>query len=247
MNKRFAVLFSGLISILMLTSCMNAIPELTEEENIMVVRYMADSVLEHDENYTQRLLSDEEVEEQLLEEQKKAEKLKQIEEEEARKKAEKEAQNTPDEIETVEVPKVYTDADISEYIETPDVSFKYTGYRFASKLPEDNDKLAFVVAPSTEDDTLLVMQFDITNNSSEDIDYFIPKEAKLSATINNKKRVSPLLTFLDEDLNCSIEKKIPAGGTYQAILVFEIPKSEEIESLGLSVSYTGKDKLNIKF
>lgn len=247
MNKRFILLFSGMISVLLLASCMNAIPELTEEENTMIVRYMADSVLANDENYTERLLTEDEVNEALLEEQKKAEKLKQIEEEEEKRKAEKEALNTPTDIEVKDIPKEYTDADISEFIGAENVQFKYTGYRFADKLPENDDSLAFVVAPSTSDNTLLVMQFDLYNDSDSDIEFLLPKDAKMSAVINQKNRISPLLTFMDEDLNCNFEKNIPAGGTYSSILVFEIPKSEEIDSLGLTVSYTGKEKININF
>lgn len=245
MNKRLFFILSSFLSLLMLCSCMNSIPELSEDEEVMVVRYMADSVLEHDINYKDRLLSDEDVEKALIEEQKKAEQLKKIQEEEQKKKEEQAKENVPDTIETKDVEKVYVDSDISDYIETDDIVFSYKGYHFSNRLPENDNELAFVVAPSSDEDTLLVIDFDLCNNTDGNVSFLMSKDIKMKAIINDKKRVSPMVTFLDEDLNCNIEKQIPAGGTYHAILVFEIPKEEEIEKLGLSVTYPGKDKINI--
>ncbi len=246
MRKRLTYIILLIPFCFLMTSCMNSIPELSEEENVMVVRYMADAVLEHDMYYESRLLTDEQVEKELIEEQKKAEKLKQIEEEEKKRKEEKAEENIPEDIEVAETVKHYFDSDISEYLGLSGLDFSYAGYRFANKLPEDDAQLAFVVAPSTSDNVLMLVEFDITNNSGDSSILVLPSQSKIKALVNGKKSVSPIITFLDEDLNCNIERIIESGQTVKGFLCYEIPKDENIESLNLSLSVSGKDKITVQ-
>ena len=72
MKKKY-LLFLSTVLLLPLCACLNAIPELSEEDEAKVVRYMADVVLAHDQNYQARLLDEEEKQKALEEEAFKAE------------------------------------------------------------------------------------------------------------------------------------------------------------------------------
>lgn len=245
MNKKILVLLTSLAVSFLFSSCLNFIPELSEEEDIMVVRYMADSVVENDKSYKKRILDEEEIKAELIEEEKRAEQLKAIKEEEEKKKKEEQELNIPDEINvTDEVKSEFSVDELPEILGYSNVDIQYEGYKFTDQMPENAEGIAFVVAPSTPEDTLLVMNFTVTNNSDETIAFNISDKFKIKGVINNKKKVTPLTTFLDGDLNLNFNSNIETNGKFTGVLCFEIPKDENVENLGLILS-NGEEKINI--
>ncbi|MCR4649097.1 MAG: hypothetical protein K5776_08475 [Lachnospiraceae bacterium] len=223
--------------------CYNAIPEMTEEEEIKVVRYMADAVLEHDVNYQARLLSEEEKAIALEEEKQKAERLKQIEEEEKIKQEEKKAENTPDDVPVSEAQKVYTVDKISEYLGTEDIAYEFGGYETLDKYPKDSDSIGFAFTAS-DGNKLVIVKINASSVSGDAYVDFITSNPKFKAIINNNVKVPSSKVPLDDVLNF-YSGTIAAGEVKQLVLIYEIPEDTLIETLDLSLSAFGKDSIKI--
>ncbi|MBO7375155.1 MAG: hypothetical protein J6U09_05035 [Lachnospiraceae bacterium] len=248
MNKRLisTILLSASF-LISLTGCFNAIPEMTEEEEKMVVRYMADAVIQNDVSYQSRLLDEEEKEAALAEEARKAEELKKIEEEqklkEEKKKAEEDSassSSTPTEV----VEKVYTPADMASIMELENVSFEYVGYETGNVYPMDIEDLGFGYS-AHENSSLLVISFNVSNTSSEDMELDLSKiKAKYRIKINGEKKFTPDFIPLNTIMTM-FKDTIPAGGSVKLDLVYEIPDDTDIDTLDLFIINNDKDSFKI--
>lgn len=244
MKKRLLILLSNLIIVSSLTGCFNAIPELSDEDEDLVVRYMADSVLAADINYSSRLLSDEEVDGALAEESKKAEKLKQIEEEELKNKEEKKKENTPDDIEVEITPSFNRVDDINDYLELEGIEFEYKDYIIADKYPDNNEDFIFSLT-SAQGSDLLVLEMNVSNVSGEDkyLDLLSVSE-KYRVTINDSIKCSAAFTPLENDIN-NFEGELKKEQVVTLVAVFEIPDETTIDKLDLTVSDSNKETVKI--
>ncbi len=241
-KKYFLIICTALF--LPLCACFNAIPELSEEDEAKVVRYMADAVLEHDKNYQARLLDEEEKQKALEEEAIKAEKLKKIEEEEVRLKEEKAQKNTPDDVSTSYAVKSYGPDEINDYLGIDGVEFVFAGEEVVSKYPQNDSNLGFAFTASDQN-KLMIVKFNICNDSVDkayvDLATVNPK---FKAIINDSTKISASKVPLDDVLNF-FEGSIDPGNVNQVVLIYEIPEDTLIETLDLSLSAFGKDAIKI--
>ena len=246
-NKRaISTILLGFSLVLPLSGCFNAIPEMTEEEEKMVVRYMADAVVQNDVSYQSRLLNEEEKEAALAEEARKAEELKKIEEEqrlkEEKKKAEEGANSSQAPAEVVE--KVYSVSDMSNIMELEDVSFEYAGYETGEVYPMDIEDLGFGYSAHA-DSTLLVLSFNVTNTSSEDMELDLSKvKAKYRIKINDEKKYTPDFIPLNTIMTM-FKDTVPAGSSVKLDLVYEIPNDIDIDKLDLFLINSEKESFKI--
>ncbi|MCR5846848.1 MAG: DUF4352 domain-containing protein [Lachnospiraceae bacterium] len=228
-----------------LTGCLNFIPEMTEEEEVKVVRYMADAVLEHDVNYQARLLSEEEKQIAIEEEARKAEELKKIEEEEIKKKEEKQEENRPDDIETGVSKKSYDPDEINDYLGIEGAEFEFAGEEIVLKYPKTSDNLGFAFTAS-DNNKLMVVRFNIKNVTSESVYVDLAtSNPKFKAIINDNTKISSSKVPLDDVMNFFVET-LESGEVKQAVLIYEIPEDTTVDSLDLSLSAFGKDAIRIK-
>lgn len=246
MNKRvISTILLSTAFMIPLTGCFNAIPEMTEEEEKMVVRYMSDAVIQNDVSYQSRLLDEEEKEAALLEEARKAEELKKIEEEQKMKEAKKKADedsssSTPEEV----VEKVYSASDMASIMELENVSFDYKGYEIGNVYPMDIEDLGFGYS-AHENSSLLVVSFNVTNTSSEDIELDLSKiKAKYRIKINDEKKYTPDFIPLNTIMTM-YKDTISAGSTVTLDLVYEIPDDTDINSLDLYLINGEKENFKI--
>lgn len=246
MKKKY-LLIACTALFLPLCACFNAIPELSEEDEIKVVRYMADAVLAHDKNYQARLLDEEEKQKALEEEAFKAAQLKKIEEEEVKLKEEKAKNNTPDNVSTSIATKSYSPDEINDYLGIEGVEFEFAGEEVVNKYPQNDTSIGFAFTASDQN-KLMIVKFNIKNVSTDkayvDLATVNPK---FKATINDSVKVNASKVPLDDVLNF-YEGNIDAGGVNQVVLIYEIPEDTSIETLDLSLSAFGKDaiKINVK-
>lgn len=245
MKKHCLFIVLNLIPIFMLTGCLNFIPEMSEEDEAVVVRYMADEVLEHDAKHQDRLLDDEEMTQALKEEQKKTEQLKQIEEKEKQIKEEKEKANQPDETIPVDTtPKYQGIDDLNDFIGLEGVEFEYKDYFFKNQYPDDSNDFAFALT-SQEGNKLLILEINACNVSGNELSLnLFDNNAKYRVIINNDKKSSAVWTPLENDLN-NFEGVLKNEEVKTLVLVYEIPEDVDVSSLSLSVIYND-DSLKIQ-
>lgn len=247
MNKK--VISTILISasfLIPLTGCFNAIPEMTEEEEKMVVRYMADAVIQNDVSYQSRLLDEEEKEAALAEEARKAEELKKIEEEqklkEEKKKSEEDSassSSTPTEV----VEKVYSTSDMAGIFGFEGISFEYKGHETADVYYDNAEVFGY---PASENSKLLVVSFIISNTSDQPIDLdFASSKMKYRIKINDEKRYTPDFVPIPDSIMNMFKDTIPAGGSVILDLVYQIPDDLEINKLDLQIINSEKDNFRV--
>ena len=243
MKKKYLLILSTVL-LLPLCACLNAIPELSEEDETKVVRYMADIVLKHDQNYQARLLDEEEKQKALEEEAFKAEQLKKIEEEEVKLKEEKAKNNTPDNVSTSVATKAYTPDEINDYLGIDGVEFELAGEEVVDKYPQNNTNIGFAFTAS-DSNKLMIVKFNIHNVSTDkayvDLATVNPK---FKALINDSIKVNASKVPLDDVLNF-YEGTIDPGDIRQVVLIYEIPEDTSLEKLDLSLSAFGKDAIKI--
>lgn len=223
--KKFGLLI--LITMMSLTGCVSAY-DLTEEESDVIATYAANVVLKHDKNFEDTLVniseeSDEDKIEQ--EETKKVENNDKIEE-----KSKNQAEETEAEEEST-IP-------LATALGLTDFQIDFVNYETDSEYV----KGTAMTMNATEGSGLLIMHFNIKNNSSqEEVCDILTLKPKFSITINDEKTVSNQLTILLNDL-ATYSTTVGADETVETVLISEIEKSymDHIESLTLSVTVDGK-------
>lgn len=234
--KRFNILviLSLFSLVLNLTACVNYIPAMTEEEEKVIVRYMADAVVKNDSSYESTLLDPDEKSAALLDEELKAEELKKIVEEENKAKVEKNEINTPDSLKTEVVQKVFTDADLNDYIDLKDVEFEYAGYEILDKYPNTNDFGVLVYKP--ENGKILVVKMNVCNNSSGPQTIDLTKtDLKIKVIINNDIVVPKINQNLFLESFDNFMEDFAIEEVKESVLLFEIEDDIDINSLDLNV------------
>lgn len=233
MNKSIYIA-TALFLLIPICGCLNAIPEMSDEDESKIVRYMADSVIRNDVSYEPRLLDEDAKAKALEEEMAKAELLKEIKDKEEISKQETKENNTAANVEVVEEPNVYTMADINDYLGVEGIEFEFVDYELYNSYPLNTDELGFVVSPA-ENNVLLVLKLNIYNVSGSDLDVDLFNKAVYKVLINSDKKITSIKTLFEDDLN-TFNFNIKNETGKNAVLIFEIPKDLTIEKLAISVS-----------
>lgn len=219
---------SGVVLMLLLNGCGNAIPEMTQEQQDMVTEYAAQLLLKYDANYKSTILTEEqsrEAEEELIRD---AELAALIQERQEMQQAasENESGGEGENPSEPDAP-VYTDVD--SFLGLSDsVEIEYAGYLVCDSYPESteaNDWQGVARATSTNS-KLVVFTFTLKNVSSSD--YLLDMAslgAKFSFRINGNITKTSLTTLLNNDL-MMYRDTIPAGETINAVLLIEMPASD---------------------
>lgn len=226
------------ISGVLFVGCGSQIPDMTEEQRQLVTEYAADVLVKNNIFTASRLLSDQEVEDELLRLQteaiKKAEReaKKQQEEEQKRlEKEQKEQEKNASSESSISVAPQY--ASIQEFFGISDVSFQYAGFECVPSYPYDITEDLFFSMNATSGNQLLVMKFQVSSmTGSETTLNMISYEARYQAMVNGERQ-NVLTTMLLDDLQ-SYNGNVPAEGV-ALVLICEIPENTagQISSLSL--------------
>lgn len=115
------------------------------------------------------------------------------------------------------------------------VSLSYTGYEILDRYPYVGDNNYFAVGAATGN-KLLVLEFDLTNNGAESASIDIPSNnIRFKIVLNDESR-NALTTMLLDDL-AFFKETLEPGSTQRVVIVGEYPEEKlaDIQSLGMSV------------
>lgn len=244
MRNKLFLLISFFLIFTNLTACVNFIPEMDEETEKQVVRYMADAVITHDSSYESNLLDEAEKKEALLEEEKKAEELEKIVEEENKKKEDDKKNNTPDNVKTEVVEKIYTMNDLSDYLNENGVTFEYAGYEVAAKYPNSNEAGTLVYKP--ELGNLLIVKINICNISGNSLNVDLTdNNVKTKIVINDDIKINSVnQTFFLEAFN-NFREDMASEKVMESVILFELEEDVNVEKLDLLVKSSDKEQIKI--
>lgn len=218
------------LAAMLLTGCAGQV-ELSEADNARVAQYAANLVLKYDNNYKERLLSEQEMEEA-------KEKLRIAAEKEAELEAliaagEEQEQDTNGENaeeaaeggkEAVEQVAVYA---LQEVLNLEGFEIANAGYSIVEEYPEnlDTDNGVAVDVRASSGNRLLVMKYQITNTTQEPLECdLFSKDISANVVINGSTKADSMVTMLLNDLG-TLKEVIEPGIAYEAVQVFEIPES----------------------
>ena len=239
----------GLIAVtaVMLTGCIDSMPELTDEQSEIISEYSAGLLLKYSPNYDYKIVDEEVLAEAMAQEaaMEEASSETATEEQMQESSTEQEESGTQESTENTEEEKpaenesgveiVATDeTDLAELLGIEDVAVKYQSFELRGSYPEESDGFSLTAAQGK---TLLIVHFDIESATGSDAecDFF---DYNLNIRMNvNDKSVKALSTLLPNDI-ASYMETISAGELKDVVAVAEIDDitDEEIESLSLSIS-----------
>lgn len=233
MKKRMmCLLLLGMVGSL-LAGCGKAIPEMTEEQQKLVVQYAADVLLKYDKNYQKnsKLVDPDKLAEA---DQKQDIPEIPIEGEEV----------LPDEPEIPSDPGFIDVGDVegadgsggvhsmAQMLGYPDFSIDYTGYEITKSHSTDE----YVSMDAAEGKVLILFHFDVTNQGMADAELNIRDiYTRFRIFINHGKQNNTLTTWLPDDLS-KFKGNFVSGETKDLVLVIEVNEdtiSENFDTIQL--------------
>lgn len=231
MRKNFKSGVIMVLSAVLMTGCGNTIPEMTEEEQELVVEYAANTLLKYDKYYERKLI-------ELTLEQELAEDTvpKEEEKEETEEKPEKESSLKPDSEVTIidnTGDAVSENISIQKFLGLDSVEITYTGDEVCDAYPEQGEDLFFIMN-ATAGNKLLVLKFQVKNVSGTETELDIAQSNTRFKVVVDGKQTNALTTMLLNDL-AYYKGTLGAGEETELVLVCEVPEGESgnISALGL--------------
>ena len=231
--RKFTKLGAALIaaSVLPMAACGSSMPELTEEQNRLIVEYAAGLLLKYDENNHGRIVDIEESE-PVHEPEVQVEEPVADETEDPEEAEVSETSQTPDEVQMGEA---IAERSIEEFYGIEGVSIAYTGFEVKDTYPDVAEDNLFFAMNASAGSKLLVFNFMVTNVGGQDLNLDMSAyNTKFKISINGESPKYILTTMLMNDL-ASFTGTIPAGASENLVLVSEIPEeaSGSVQSVAL--------------
>ena len=215
-----------------LTGCGNAIPEMTMEQQELVVEFAASELLKYDVNYQSKLTAHE-PEQQHEEEQGEQPKEPLIEEETLPEEIIADTDVTiVDNTGTVEAQNI----SIADFLDLTGVEISYAGYETVDTYPEGEAKEAYFFMSATEGNKLLVLRFSALNVSGEELSIDLSKSQTRYKIILNGTEKNALTTMLLNDM-AYYQGTLAANESIELVLLCEIQddQTEFIDTLQLKM------------
>ncbi len=244
--KKIKILGLLAMSAVMLTGCVDAMPDMTTEQSDIVAEYAAGLLLKYSPNYNYRLVSDEELAAALAQENTKedetaTESVTETEESEAEQETgiqqEETQQSTESALEQIVQDAVDVDADLAvELGLDAGMALRYQSFEICDSYPQNAS--GFSGTDAKQGKKLLVLHFDLENASDEVIACNLYDASfKLRVQINQSASVGALETPMMPDDLVSFTEDVAAGETKDLAAVFEIEElsDNEIETLTFQV------------
>lgn len=257
---------------LLLTGCVDNMPDMTEEQSELVAEYAAGLLLKYSPNYKYGLadedvLLEETVMEETLVEESTVEESSVEESSETESSEEKETVPTEIEIhvgtdepkedvlyipinktEKVELKENPYEVELAELVNVTDMGIRYTYYELCDEYPGGSAASGFTVQPS-QGKKLMVIHFALENQSTEKqtCDLF-DSGIRIKANLNDKGFEKTMSTLLMNDITTYIEDMKPgASADVVTVLEVDVASEEEISTLNLLVeSGANKSALKLK-
>lgn len=243
--KKIKILGLLAMSAVMLTGCIDAMPDMTTEQSDIVAEYAAGLLLKYSPNYNYRLVSDEELaaalaQENTIEEETESEAVTETEETKASsEETTKEQDETQQSTESAEIVQDVVDVDADLAVELgidAEIALRYQSFEICDSYPQNAS--GFSGTDAKQGKKLLVLHFDLENTSDEVIPCNLyDASLKLRVHINQSVLAGALETPLLPDDLVSFAEDVAAKETKDLAVVFEIDElmDEEIETLTLQM------------
>ena len=215
-----------------LAGCGNAIPEMTMEQQELVVEFAASELLKYDVNYQSKLTAPE-PEQPPEEEQGEQPKEPLIEEEALPEEIIADTDVTSvDNTGTVEAQNI----SIADFLDLTGVEISYAGYETVDTYPEGEAKEAYFFMSATEGNKLLVLRFSALNVSGEELSIDLAKSQTRYKIILNGTEKNALTTMLLNDM-AYYQGTLAANESIELVLLCEIQddQTEFIDTLQLKI------------
>lgn len=232
------------MSAMLLTGCVDSMPDLTAEQSEMVAEYAAGLLLKYSRNYDYKIASAEEV----AEARAAMEPSSENEEESSTQNSEE----VPEEEETItetsseeQLPEVEilvgsADTDFAAEVGIDDVILRYQSFELCDTYPQESTGFNVSAAQNKQ---LLVVHFDLSASPEEDIACSLFEYGlKAEFVINDSISVRALSTMLPNELIFYMDT-IAAGDIVDVVIVAEVEgiTQADIETLTMQLSSnTGK-------
>jgi hypothetical protein len=225
-----------------MTGCsLDAMPELTDEESALISEYAAGLLLKYSPNYDYKIVDNVALSSSVdyVEEEQEVPESTQTE-----STTEEETLDSPTDVEASEqlledenTQKVSSDTDIAPILGISDVSIKYDSYEICDSYPKDTN--GFNVSASSGN-MLLVIHFNIENNSDEDCNLnLIEDNITARITVNDSLSGNGLNTMLPNDLT-SYYDTISANATTDAVVLAQLSEgsAQDLTAISVKISAT---------
>lgn len=231
--KRITIFLCGIAATVMLTGC-GAMPDLTQEETQLISEYAVGVLLKYDTSNSRRL-----VDTSAYDEVTEPEEL--IEEPEQEPEKDQSEAVPVDDTEVVDVSQdeEAMPSTIESYYGIQNITFQYTGYELTDSYPpsdwnaEDGDgqESVFFSMDATDGTQLLVLKFQATNASGEDIELnMLEHNARFRVSVNGEPSKGALATMLLNDMQ-TYDDIIAAGSSTELISIVEIPQGTNVNTI----------------
>ncbi|MDE7203440.1 MAG: hypothetical protein K2O91_16440 [Lachnospiraceae bacterium] len=233
------------MSAVLLTGCVDSMPELTTEQSEIIAEYAAGLLLKYSSNYNYKIASEQEVSAAMAARQEVSEP--ETEEETNTTQTEEETNPNDSSSETpatetesgAEQVQIVADLDFAAELDIDDLIIRYQSFELCSSYPQDNSGFSVSAAQGKK---LLVIHFDLEGLPEEDIDCnLFDYDIKMRVNINDSTSATVLNTMIPNDL-ASYMEVVHAGEIVDVVAVAEINDmtEEEIQTLTLRASAKGQ-------
>ncbi len=235
MKNHYSVMAIALSAVFCLSGCqMSTIPEMTEEQTGLVAQYAANLILTNNKKHDTGIATQAEIEKD------EAKRERQRLREEA-KKAANETEKSGETSVAEGIPAVIENADLAQFLGFQDIVITYQGNEICDSYSDDESEDSFFAMNATEGNQLLVLKFNIQNNSTEDKETDILNQYPLfRISVNGGEYKNALTTLLLNDLS-TFKDTLAAGESKEEVLVIQISDAEADEGVQ---SLTLRTKLN---
>lgn len=233
------------LSALLLTGCVDSMPDLTAEESDIITEYAVSLILKYSPYYDYKIVSEEEVAAaRALEETDVEEPAREETETEAEEDGmtgagpAQPAESGQDEPET-EVIQPADELDFAAELGIDDLILRYQSYEICDSYPKDNP--GFQVN-AQQGKKLLVIHFDLEGSDEEDtICDMIDHEIRLRLELNDSISVTALGTEMLPDALTAYTDVIPVGETVDVVAIAEVDEdvAQTIGTLVVRMSSAG--------
>lgn len=242
--KRGKILGLLAMSAVLLTGCVDSMPELTAEQSDIIAEYAAGLLLKYSSRYDYKIASEEEVAAAIAARQ---------ETSEPETQQEQETMESPDEtnpnevspespaVEQEEVQQVQfvADLDFAAELGIDDLIIRYQSFEICDSYPQNNS--GFSVS-AVQGKKLLVMHFDMEGLPEEDINCnLLDYDIRMRVNINDSTSSVVLSTMILNDITSYVDV-VHAGEIVDIVAVAEIDDlaEENIQTLILWASANGQ-------
>lgn len=221
-----------------LTGCGNAIPEMTPQQQELVVEFAAGELLKFDQKHTTKLVPLEMIQEEEEGSQADFSVLEEKQDpsaDDVKENEESGEEGIPaDAAEVIDQTQEAMPESVDEFLELTGVSITYTGHELVDSYPPEAADDVYFFMSATENNKLLVLKFQVENTSGGDMELdFAHTQTRYKIVVDGAEQ-NALTTMLLNDM-AYYQGTLASGENIELVLVGEVSneQADQITSLEL--------------